>query len=246
MRFISCLLVAALLMLATTRGSAQEPKVAEAEPKPAAAEKDNSYFCPLFELMVMTGGTLYYCDLFDQSDCLDEPEATYALGEYEYPCSCIGETEHCCHAAYGGSRPFPGLLSAVPAGFVHRMPHGRARENSKVLSDPEVPFIKFDLGKRTVYAQVFVISLDIAGATGGIPTGNFTRDIYLAFESKANPAGAKSVTAKAADPATSQGNHYAYTAAFPSMSGKTRQILILTVRKGGNEDPPQGTSKSSN
>lgn len=246
MRFATFVLTFAVLTLGS-QTLAQEPTVAA----PASAAENPASdpptkepnFCPLFELLVMSGGTMYYCDLFVE-DCCGEPQATYGFGEYDYPCSCCGVTEHCCppskHLKSLLGCPFPGLVKPVPDGYVHQMPAGRARENSKVQSFTHLPYIKFPLGTSVVYAQVFEISLDIDGARGGIPTGNYTRKIYVAFETTERPTSAKELDKDDIEhlgPATPAGKQYVHKTTLIA-NDQAIQVLIMTVRKAGDEVPP--------
>ena len=50
-------------------------------------DESGPYCCPLFPIMYLSSGTVYYCDYFDP-DCEAEVEAAYAIGEYDYPMEC--------------------------------------------------------------------------------------------------------------------------------------------------------------
>ena len=126
-----------LLLLSLPSALADEPeKKCKACEKTAAAESMNveprdtgpPWICPLFELLAMGDGNLYYCNYYETTDCSDEPQAVYIFGVYDFPTDCADN--NCFGDAFRArsGTGFKGLKFAVGQAYLHKMPSGRAHE----------------------------------------------------------------------------------------------------------------------
>lgn len=234
--FLSSLVAGSVLMvtLVAARGDEPTPACPNCKKAVAVSARGNygpPFTCPLWPFLVLSNGTMYYCDYFPTA-CTDEPDVAFLVGDLSYPCECGVEGTCCQGVAFmrGNNIPYPGMVKPVPAGFVYQLPVGRAREFGKVLVDPSFSFVKFDANDHTIYAKVFTLSLDTEGAASGIPTNEYKRTIYLALESKEQPADAMPVSPVALDPESAKGRHFIYKAKVTLPSGEKRLVMILAAR----------------
>ena len=184
--------------------------------------------CPLFEVMALGDGNLYYCDYFTTEDCSDEPQAVYEFGDFPFPTSCA--TNDCISARDKGSAgPFTGLDFPVAQGYVHVMPSGRAREYSRVCIDPTLSFIKCD-AEGEVFAKVFMIAMDLKGARAGIPTHQFTRSIYVAFQVSGKPDAFETITVCKPVGQSSGGKNFVFQATYSANATQKFPILVFKTK----------------
>src|SRR5262245_10161874 len=98
---VSCVVVCALALLVARFGRAESgsekivPPQSESESGSHCADcgiasmngSGGPYVCPQFPIMTVSGGTIYYADLYDP-DCDAEVATTYVVGSYDYPAEC--------------------------------------------------------------------------------------------------------------------------------------------------------------
>jgi len=213
---------------APSRPPCEEGKVVSKKNSSETEKRSLPTVCPLWEVLRMGGGNLYYCDYFQTGNCTDPPDVVYAFGVYSWPCSCTGSDLGCCFHAFR-SDPFPGLLARVPEDYELAMPSGRSGDFSRVLADPELRFAKCTIEKETFFAKVFVIALDVKGADGGIPH-SLSRCIYVAFETTATPISFKELTCDPLQPSAG-GEFYGLKTKYSPSPTQKIPVLILRARR---------------
>ena len=184
------------------------------------------WVCPLWEVLAMGGGNLYYCERFATS-CA-EPEVVYAFGVLPFPCDCSEGEDGCCFSGRPTSS-FPGLRSPILETDSYLQPPGRAREFSVVSTNSSVPYIKCADGGSNFYAKVFMLSLDVEGAASGFQRQS-SRTIWLAFETSHTPSSAPQVNCAAVGSAAPNGTHYVYLATHVLSPTQTIKIMVLRAR----------------
>lgn len=228
-----------VVTLATARFcEADKPKCpcdTTGQPVPATTQSELQaapWVCPLWEVLQLGGGNLYYCERFTAEDCTDPPEVVYAFGVLAYPCYCSEGDSGCCfstgHKAIPETKPFPGLRRLVRPTDQYELPSGRAREfaYSDTISGLEYVTCKVDSSTSFV-ARVFRLAIDKEGAASGFHTTS-TENIYIAFETSHTQSSAE-VNCTPVDPAY-DGTYYVYRASHALTSTQKITILIFRAR----------------
>lgn len=203
------------------------------------SEKFPPWVCPLFPIM----DDLFYANSWDPT-CLDDPTATYLMGDWPYPLDCgdnrcadgtrkakPGETARTtANKATKSLREFPGLPNPLPSTYEHKFPFGTPTQSViRIGSRPR--FITFNtkatggIEARPVIAKHFEYAVNVGSLQGKEPRWE---PMHLAFEVKSACAGYKPIQFNDGDakyPVPYSGA-YAYT-----LNAKVVSILALVSVK---------------
>lgn len=182
------------------------------------------WICPLWELMYIDEGVLYYADYYLDNECVN-PEASYAFGVFPWPMIC----PECEPAALERDKQhlgkkFLGLHSKVPLDYVLTLP-APANHWTEISLDQEIPYLKFT--GEEFYAKVFRLDMDVAGIQNSDePEEPYVRYVALQVNEKPN-VGFSEVTPKKLDGDPC----YAFSATKELANGKEIKILVLKARE---------------
>jgi hypothetical protein len=171
--------------------------------------------CPLWEIMYLDEGVIYYCDRYANAGCIN-PEPAYAFGIYSFPQICPNCTAYleyrgassgdesaakaepgrCCPGTpkdEPGTRPDGAAGTAKsfegidePIDFDEGLRlRAPAKFWSKVRLIPELVYLKFE--GEEFYAKVFELTIDVDGIQG---KPSKTTERYIAVQVKGKPPGA--------------------------------------------------------
>jgi len=194
---VSLVILVSAICLASTL--AQKPKDKAAQTKQQSAAGNPDYACPIWPIMAVDGGILYYCDNFPTDDCEETPEAAYLVGEYQWPAICDSQCEHVVYTREqlqavekqmaSGSRKtksltlrshFPGHSATLdPDAFELAIPAGKGRQFSSLAGEPW--YLHFTFEEQEVHAKVFdyVVNVGQVDDPSGRPR---YRTIAVAYE----------------------------------------------------------------
>lgn len=185
------------------------------------------YACPQFVLVVLSVGTVYYCDFFDP-DCDAEPQAAYMIGNYSCPMYC----PDCVRVSSGAAaRAFPGLDRSLswPAAD---------SDASTALSDNSLSFLDGSqadtqseqvgcvrMWTGSVAHDIVVLSVDYRGRSGQqVSAQTALSSRYVGLEVEQLPEG---MTPVELDSVEQLSNGRAFRSKFALPNGKQVPLLIL-------------------
>jgi hypothetical protein len=200
--------------IASAQGAEGAPTsvVEQSQTKDADDGYGPPWACPVYPIMVMPEGTMYYCNRHQTDNCAN-PTSCYLIGDYDWPRSCPNDV--CETATYkdGDEKPgrnpsimFKGLNEPVPVEYMHRhlrddahapgqeedkscFPGGPTRRFFSVSEHSSLKFIEvhpFKDGELRVLAKVLKVEVDEGLASGGASNKVET---FVAFEVDRAPQG---------------------------------------------------------
>ncbi len=227
--------------LAFSQESAGEPKLA-AEPEPAAESKSAAEpkpalavppcACQMFPIMSFQYGDLYYCEYHEVS-CNDPPEAAYVIGFFDWPADDC--PEECIPTFLASKRAdthaFPGLDHPVAADYIHedKLPTGKSREFTRILTDPKLNYVRCKIGDDTIYAKVLVFAVQ-TGLAAADSVKDRMRVSYIAFQTTRLPNGATVADISCSPVFEEDDPCHAFRGVYQPVGAKPIPILVLTAR----------------
>lgn len=190
------------------------------------------YACALFEIMVLSSGTVYYCDFFDP-DCYAEPTAAYAVGEYELPMEC----PYCIFATSVSSKnEFTGLPNVLSFNDGANW-SGTTESYNELLENTllDAPFTNcrphFEgwMKLRAHESNHFTIVVRVEFARGSANRSGSSETRYVALEVDRPPSNPDIEIADAESPQRLPGG-YAYRARYAPTGQSGVPVLVLLAR----------------